>query len=36
MTGWVSPPAQDVLYRIDVRKDDAEEAVRLLKRAGIF
>ena len=29
-------PSQDVLYRIDVRKADAEEAVRLLKQAGIF
>ena len=28
--------SQDVLYRIDVRKADAEEAVRLLKQAGIF
>ena len=29
-------PAQNVLYRIDVRKSDAEEAVRLLKQAGIL
>ena len=29
-------PSQDVLYRIDVRKADAEEAVYLLKQAGIF
>lgn len=29
-------PAQDVLYRIDVRKSDTEEAVRLLKQAGIL
>ena len=29
-------PAQDVLYRIDVRKEDADEAVHLLKQAGIF
>lgn len=29
-------PAQDVLYRIDVRKNDAEEAVHLLKQAGIL
>ena len=29
-------PSQDVLYRIDVRKEDAEEAVQLLKQAGIF
>ena len=29
-------PSQDVLYCIDVRKADAEEAVRLLKQAGIL
>ena len=29
-------PSQDVLYRIDVRKTDAEEAVHLLKQAGIL
>ena len=29
-------PAQDVLYRIDVRKANAEEAVHLLKQAGIL
>ena len=26
----------DILYRIDVHKDDADEAVHLLKQAGIF
>ncbi len=29
-------PAQDVLYRIDVRKADAEEAAHLLRQAGIL
>ena len=29
-------PAQNVLYRIDVRKSDTEEAVRLLQQAGIL